>query len=220
MIVFPEKPTDNEPAGRNDAGRRGADSGVVSLRGNHAGSAEASVLPVSTGATLRFLTSVLRARAVVEVGTGSGATALSLLEGMAADGLLTSIDLDPDAQRTARAALTEAGVPGNRTRLITGVAQEVLLRLTEGAYDLVLIDATKPDYSAYLEPGKRLLRPGGTLVFRGIVPDSDLGDPARRNPGTPRTAALHELLRAVHADPSLVPVALPVEDGLLAIART
>lgn len=217
MIVFPEKPTDNEPAGRDNAGRRGADSGVISLGGNHPEGAGTGFLPVSTGATLRFLVSVLRARAVVEVGTGSGATALSLLEGMATDGLLTSIDLDPDAQRRARAAFAEAGIPGNRTRLITGVAQEVLCRLTESAYDLVLVDATKPDYLGYLEPGKRLLRPGGTLVFRGIAPEDGLRDPAWRDS---EAAALHELVRAVRADPSLVPVALPVEDGLLAIART
>lgn len=218
--MLPETPTDNDPAGRDHTERRGADSGVaagssaVSATDGHPASAEPVSLPVSTGAALRFLASVLRARAVVEVGTGSGATALALLEGMAADGVLTSIDHDPDAQRAARAMLAAAGTASNRTRLITGLARQVLSRLTEGAYDLVLVDAARPELPSYLEPGVRLLRPGGVLVFRGVGPDRDRGDTARRD-----TAALRELIRAVHADASLVSVALPVGEGLLATAR-
>ena len=54
------------------------------------------------GAGLRFLAAAIGARAVVEVGTGSGVSGLWLLRGMAVDGVLTSIDVDPEIQRAAR----------------------------------------------------------------------------------------------------------------------
>src|SRR4029078_13363942 len=54
------------------------------------------------GATLCFLAATIGARAVVEVGTGTGVSGLWLLRGMARDGVLTSIDVDPESQRAAR----------------------------------------------------------------------------------------------------------------------
>ncbi|WP_246195525.1 O-methyltransferase [Halopolyspora algeriensis] len=211
--MLPEIPTHNDPAGREHAGDHGADSGEAAVGGEYSGGIGPESLPVSIGAALRFLAAVLQAKAVVEIGTGSGTTALAMLEGMAPDGVLTSIDLDPDAQRVARATLAEAGVAGSRTRLITGVARDVLPRLTEEAYDLVFVDAVKQEYPHYLEVGTRLLRPGGALVFRGVVPDRDPGDPERCH-------AARELTRAVHADTNLVPLVLPIGEGLLTIART
>ncbi|MBA8822949.1 putative O-methyltransferase YrrM [Saccharopolyspora lacisalsi] len=172
-------------------------------------------LPATTEAALRYLTSVLRARAVVEVGTGSGATSLALLEGMHPDGVLTSIDIDPEAQRLARAAFAEAGVPAKRTRLITGLAPQVLPRLAEGAYDLVFVDAAKREYPRYLELGVELLRLGGTMVFTGVLADEP-HDPARRDVDN---LALQELVRAVDEDERLLPAVFPVGAGLLALAR-
>lgn len=210
--MLPEIPTHDGPAGRGHAARHGTGNGAHSDVGERSDGTESESLPVSTGAALRFLAAALRARAVVEIGTGSGATTLAMLEGMVPDGVLTSIDLDPDAQRAVRTTLADAGVPGSRTRLITGVARDVLPRLTEGAYDLVFVDAAKPEYPHYLDPGTRLLRPGGVLVFRGIAPDRDLRGPAR-------CEAARELTQAVHAGTNLIPLALPIGDGLLALTR-
>ncbi|WP_258343001.1 O-methyltransferase [Saccharopolyspora gregorii] len=166
----------------------------------------------SAGAALRFLATVLRAKSVVEVGSGTGASASWLLRGMVPEGVLTSIDIDAAAQHIAREALAAQGVPRSRTRFIAGLAERVLPKLTEGAYDLVFVDAMPAKYPAFLELGAPLLRPGGAIVFAGPV------DAAQRQ--EPRAQALRELTRAVRADESLVPVALPVGDGLLAIART
>src|SRR3954449_4710787 len=63
------------------------------------------------GATLRFLASVLDARAVVEIGTGTGVSGLWLLRGMRPDGVLTSVDTEAEHQRLAKEAFTEAGIP-------------------------------------------------------------------------------------------------------------
>lgn len=168
------------------------------------------------GAALRFLATALRAKAVVEVGTGAGVGALYLLSGMPAAGVLTSIDVEPEHQRAARKAFAEAGVGASRTRLIMGQALDVLPRLTDGAYDLVFVDAAKTEYPKYLEEGVRLLRPGGVIAFDNILWSGRVADPSHRDPDT---AALREVARAVREDDRLVPVILPLGDGLLVAAK-
>ena len=66
------------------------------------------------GAALRFLASVLDARAVVEVGTGTGVSGLWLLRGMRSDGVLTTVDIETEHQRLARETFNDAGVPPQR----------------------------------------------------------------------------------------------------------
>ncbi|RRO15801.1 methyltransferase domain-containing protein [Saccharopolyspora rhizosphaerae] len=162
---------------------------------------------------LRFLAAALRAKAVVEIGTGSGETARWLLRGMLPDGVLTSIDADPANQRVARDALGEEGVAPARTRMITGCAVEVLPRLTEGGYDLVSVGVASSDYPAYLELGVRLLRPGGVIVFAGV----QLGG-QEDNRGALATA-IRSMVKRVQEDEELVPVTLPTGPGLLAAAK-
>ncbi|XVV04739.1 O-methyltransferase [Actinosynnema sp. CA-248983] len=168
------------------------------------------------GAALRFLATALQAKAVVEVGTGAGVGALYLLSGMPAAGVLTSIDIEPEHQRAARKAFAEAGVGASRTRLIMGQALDVLPRLTDAAYDLVFVDAAKTEYPKYLEEGVRLLRPGGVIAFDNILWHGRVVDPSHRDPDT---VALREVARTVREDERLVPVILPLGDGLLVAAK-
>lgn len=170
----------------------------------------------SSGAALRFLASVLRAKAVVEVGTGLGVSGLYLLRGMAPDGVLTSIDLDPEHQALAKRTFTAAGVAPGRTRLIMGRALDVLPRLTDGGYDLLFIDASKPEYPEYHQQGVRLLRPGGVLAFDNILWQGRVADPTRRDPDT---QGMREAARAIREDDRLVPMLLPVGEGLLVAAK-
>ena len=168
------------------------------------------------GAALRFLASALAARSVVEVGTGAGTSGLCLLRGMAPDGILTSIDVEPEHQRAARQAFTDAGFRASRYRLIMGKALEVLPRLTDGAYDLVFVDAAKPEYPRYLEAGVRLLRPGGVIAFDNALWSGRVADPTLRDPSS---SALREVATRVYDNDSLVPLLLPVGDGLLLAVR-
>src|SRR4051794_35157303 len=117
------------------------------------------------GAALRFLASVIEARAVVEGGTGAGGSGLWLLRGVRADGGLTPIDIQAQHQRVAREAVNDDGIPPQRARTIAGAALEVLPRLTDGHYDLVFCDGDKAEYAAYLKEALRLLRPGGIVAF-------------------------------------------------------
>jgi predicted O-methyltransferase YrrM len=174
--------------------------------------------PVSpaAGAALRFLATALQAKAVVEVGTGAGVSGLHLLRGMAPDGVLTSIDVDPEPQGAAKRAFQHAGIAPGRTRLIMGRALDVLPRLTEEAYDLLFVDAAKPEYPSYHEQGVRLLRPGGVIAFGSVLWSGQVANPTRRDA---ETVALRDVARIVRDDDRLVPVLLPLGDGLLVAAK-
>ncbi|MDN5857628.1 MAG: methyltransferase, partial [Pseudonocardia sp.] len=75
----------------------------------------------AVGSALRFLAAAISARAVVEIGTGTGVSGLWLLRGMVADGTLTTIDVEPEHQRAARSAFVAAGNGPSRLRLINGM---------------------------------------------------------------------------------------------------
>ena len=169
----------------------------------------------ATGAVLRLLAAAADAKAVVELGTGAGVSALWLLSGMREDGVLTSVDSEGEHQRLAKQSLTEAGVPSGRARLIPGRALDVLPRLSDGAYDLVFCDAAKSENLDYLGAGVPLLRPGGCIVFAGALGGTKVADPAARDA---ETVGLRDLARAVREDTRLVPAMLPVGPGLLVAA--
>ena len=164
------------------------------------------------GAALRFLASVIEARAVVEVGTGTGVSGLWLLRGMRSDGILTTVDIEAEHQRLARETFTEGGVAPQRARTIAGAALDVLPRLTDGHYDLVFCDGDKTEYGAYLKEALRLLRPGGVVAFDNALWHDRVADPSQRDE---ETVVIRDLGREIAAHESLVPMLLPVGDGLL-----
>lgn len=168
-----------------------------------------------TGAVLRLLAASTRAKTVVELGTGVGVSALWLLRGMREDGVLTSVDSEAEHQRLAKQALSEAGVPSGRARLISGRALEVLPRLSDAAYDLVFCDAARSENADYLDDAVRLLRPGGCVVFAGALAGGKVADPAQRDADT---VALRELAKTVRDDTRLVAAMVPVGTGLLVAA--
>jgi predicted O-methyltransferase YrrM len=168
------------------------------------------------GATLRMLAAALRAKAVVEIGTGAGVSGLWVLRGMRQDGVLTSIDVEAEHQRLARQTFTDAGFPASRVRLINGRALEVLPRLADGSYDLVVVDAAKAEYGEYLAESLRLLRPGGAVAFDNALRGGRVADATARDP---ESVALRELARLVRDHDQLVPAMLPVGDGLLVAVR-
>ena len=152
------------------------------------------------------------ARAVVEIGTGTGVSGVWLLRGMRPDGVLTTVDTEAEHQRLAKQAFSEAGITTQRVRLIPGAALEVLPRLTDGHYDMVFADGDKHEYSAYLDEAMRLLKPGGIVAFDNALWHDRVADPAQRDA---ETVSIRELVRTVAEHDSLVPLLLPVGDGLL-----
>jgi predicted O-methyltransferase YrrM len=169
-----------------------------------------------TGAALRLLAASVDAKAVAEIGTGTGVSGIHLLHGMRPDGVLTTVDSEPDRQQLARTAYREAGFAANRARFIPGRALEVLPRLADGGYDLVFCDGDRLEYPDYLAESLRLLRPGGLVCFEGTFAQGRSMDAAHQEPEVVR---LRELMRSVRDHEALAPVLLPTDDGLLCAVR-
>ncbi len=164
------------------------------LRNARARATEVGVAPIGSGggAALRFLAAVTEARAVVEIGTGTGVSGVWMLRGMRPDGVLTTVDTEAEHQRLAKEAFTEAGIPSQRVRLIPGAALDVLPRLTDGHYDLVFADGDKLEYAAYLDEALRLLKPGGIVAFDNALWHDRVADPAQRDA---ETVSIRELVQ-------------------------
>lgn len=175
---------------------------------------EVGVTPLGAGAgaALSFLAAVLEARSVVEVGTGTGVSGIWLLRGMRPDGVLTTVDVEAEHQRLAKQSFADARFASGRARTIAGAALDVLPRLTDGHYDLVFCDGDKREYGAYLDEALRLLRPGGVVAFDNALWHDRVSDPSQRDD---QTVAIRELGERVAEDEGLLPVLLPVGDGLL-----
>lgn len=173
-------------------------------------------MSAGTGSALRLLSSASGAKAVAEIGTGTGVSGIHLLHGMRPDGVLTTVDIEPERQQFARQAFRAAGFAGNRARVIPGRALDVLPRLADGGYDLVFCDGDRREYIAYLDESLRLLRPGGLICFEGVFAD---GHTVETTPPSGEVRELRELLRTVRESTELVPSLLPVGDGLLCAVK-
>jgi predicted O-methyltransferase YrrM len=192
------------------------DDALIEARRNAAEVGGAAPVSPLTGGVLRFLAAAIGARSVVEIGTGCGTSGIWLLRGMRPMAVLTTVDVEPEHQRLARAAYLNAGFTAGRYRLIGGLALDVLPRLADAAYDMVFCDADRQEYPDYLTGAVRLLRPGGIVVFHATMPGTVAGE---RMPTEAEMTALGELRERVRSSEELVPLLLPVGNGLLCAVR-
>jgi len=162
-----------------------------------------------TGAALRLLAAATRAHAVVEIGTGTGVSGLWLLQGMPADSVLTSVDIEPEHHALARQSFAAAGFGPGRYRLIVATARTMLPRLADDAYDLMFVDGAALDYAFCVEQARRILRPDGLLVVNNAFGDLDLGD-VDEDMGIVR-----EVVDRLRADPQWTATLVPTGAGLV-----
>jgi predicted O-methyltransferase YrrM len=167
------------------------------------------------GAQLAVIAASASATSIIEIGTGAGVSGLWLLAG-APDAVLTSIDSEIDHQQLARANFTAANIPANRARLIAGRALDVLPRMNESSYDLVLIDADPSSVIEYVEHGLRLVRPGGTVIVAHALWRGGVADPANR---AEIVTIFRTLLAEISKSEAVISALSPVGDGLLQITK-
>jgi predicted O-methyltransferase YrrM len=140
--------------------------------------AEAETEPVPivgpvVGRMLYILARAMNARAILELGTATGYSAIFLGRACAANGgRLTTLEIDPAMAERARRNLDRSGAGG----AVEVVCADVLSRLPkmEGPFDMVFMDIEKSDYARALPDCRRLLRPSGLLVADNVAfPDAD-----------------------------------------------
>ncbi|MFP4148385.1 MAG: O-methyltransferase [Nitriliruptoraceae bacterium] len=154
------------------------------------------------GALLRWAVRSIGARAVVEVGAAGGVSGAWIVPELPERGVLTSIEADPHAHGLATDAF-EAMHAGARVRAILGDPERVLDRLSDGAYDLVLLQSTPALSPALLDHANRLLRTGGLLVVRQVAQ------------GGQHAELIALGLQQLAEDERFTTVLLPLDGGLL-----
>ena len=162
------------------------------------------------GRFLQFLVWALRAERVLEIGTYSGYSALSMAAALPDDGELVTCDVWEEANEVAKRYAAESP-HGHKIDFRLGPALETIETL-EGPFDLVFIDADKENYVNYFHATLPLLAERGLIVFDNtlwsgrVVPGHD--------DGSPQTKAFRELNDALASDPRGVVVMLPIRDGV------
>ena len=165
------------------------------------------------GAYLKHLAHILSAQSVVEIGTGSGVGALWVLDGMLSSGTLTSIDDEMEHSNIAKTAFLEADIAPARFRLITNPVLDVMTKLADRAYDLVIYRHDPEDLPFAITEAQRILRSGGVFVIDNFFGGSKVSDPAQRDP---KTVALRETGKSLKNQSEHWVVSLiPSGDGLL-----
>ena len=165
------------------------------------------------GSYLRHLAYTLSAQSVVEVGTGSGVGSLWLLDGMLISGTLTSIDDEMEHTRIARMAFIDADIAPTRYRLITNSVLDVISKLTDRAYDLLIVRHNPEDLAFVIGEAHRILRSGGVLVIDNFFGGGKVCDPAQRDP---KTVSLRDAGKIIKNDTERwVSTLISSGDGLL-----
>ncbi len=169
--------------------------------------------PVSAavGAQIAVITAATAAVNIVEIGTGAGVSGLWLLHG-SPRATLTTIDNEPEHLAAARTAFAEAKIAPARARFITGRAADVLPRMNEASYDIVLVDADAEGVIEYVEHGLRLVRAGGTVLVPRVLAGGAVADPVRRDP---ITSAYRSLIQETQSSPAVLGALSIVGEGLL-----
>jgi caffeoyl-CoA O-methyltransferase len=161
------------------------------------------------GRFLEFLVRLMRAQRVLELGTFTGYSSLSMARGLPEGGRVISCDVDEETTANARRYAEEAGL-ADRIEYRIGPALETIAQL-DGTFDLVFIDADKPNYRNYYEAVLPKLSDNGL-----IVADNALRDGAVLEDGD---EPMKEFNDHVRNDPRVECVLLTVRDGMLLVMK-
>jgi caffeoyl-CoA O-methyltransferase len=161
------------------------------------------------GRFLEFLVRLMRAQRVLELGTFTGYSSLSMARGLPEGGRVISCDVDDETTAIARRYAEEAGL-ADRIEYRTGPALETIAQL-DGTFDLVFIDADKPNYRNYYEAVLPKLSDNGL-----IVADNALRDGRVLEDGDEPMKDFNDHVRN---DPRVQCVLLTVRDGMLLVMK-
>lgn len=168
------------------------------------------------GRLLELLVRMMRPRRVLEIGTFTGYSALSMAAGLDEGAVLDTIEADDELEEFIRSWF-DRSPHGHKIRLHIGSALDVAPQLG-GPYDLVFIDGDKREYPAYYrmllgdDGGKSLVHSGSVLIADNVLWSGKVVEPVARNDR--HTQALLEFNRTIVEDPRVENVIVPLRDGL------
>jgi predicted O-methyltransferase YrrM len=156
---------------------------------------------------------MIRPRVVLEIGTYLGYSALCFAEGLADGGKVITLDVNEETNRVARSFVEQTEYK-DRIEFHLGEALNVIPYLPE-TFDLVFIDADKPNYSNYYDLTFEKIRPGGFIIADNVLWSGKVLDPAKTKTRR-RCTSFNEM---VLADDRVSNVLLPIRDGLMVVCK-
>jgi len=164
------------------------------------------------GRLLSMFSYMIRPRVVLEIGTYLGYSAMCFAEGLADGGKVITLDIQEDTNRVAR-SFVEKSEFADRIEFHLGFAADIIPTLDE-TFDLVFIDADKPNYSNYYDLVFDKVARGGFIIADNVLWSGKVLD----NNKDENTQALHDYNQKILADARVENILLPVRDGLM-VAR-
>ena len=166
------------------------------------------------GRLLEMLVFLARPRLVLEIGTYSGYSALSMARALPDGGRIVTCELDPERADFARRHIDGAG-RGDRIEIRVGPASETIAAL-DGPFDLIFIDADKEGYLDYYEATLPKLSARGLIVVDNVLWSGKVLDPDDQSEDTVAIRAFNDFVRD---DPRVTCVMATVRDGVTLIRR-
>jgi predicted O-methyltransferase YrrM len=169
------------------------------------------------GAFLALLVQMTGARAVIEVGSFTGYSALAMAQALPADGRILALDVSREFTDIARGYWEKAGMEA-KIELRLGPAQaslDKMIAADEGPFDIVFIDADKTGYDGYYEAALKLIRPGGVIALDNMLYSGQVADPKAKG----NAAALAALNAKIHDDSRVDMALTSIGDGLMLVRK-
>ena len=162
------------------------------------------------GRILSMLSKLIAPKSILEIGTYTGYSALCLCEGLHKNGTLHTIDINEELEDFQRKYFEKSNYGdqifqhiGDATKIIPGLNQK---------FDLVFIDADKPNYPTYFNIIIEKMNPGGVILSDNVLWSGKVIEPL--NPKDVSTKAVLEYNKLLVEDSRVETVLLPIRDGL------
>lgn len=168
------------------------------------------------GRVLSMLSHMIRPKLILEIGTYTGYSAICLAEGLADGGKLITIDINAEREEMVRRYISEAGMEESIQHII-GDAYNIVKSLPY-FYDLIFIDADKPNYLRYYELVIERTHPGAYILIDNILWSGKVVD-EKELARDKDTQLLHGLNEHIRQDTRVEHVLLPVRDGLMVLRK-
>ena len=172
------------------------------------------IVDAEVGALLQVLARAVGANRILEIGTCIGYSGIWLARALPDEGMLLTMEMDPERARVARANFERAGV-GGRASVIVGDAQRMIAKVS-GPFDLIFQDGDKHLYTPLLDRLHALLRPGGVLVTDNVLWNGEVVPGFTDHPqrDASETRAIAEYNERLNSHPGFMTATIPLRDGL------
>lgn len=162
------------------------------------------------GRVLSMISKLVNPKTILELGTFTGYATLCLAEGLQKNGLIHTIDINEELETIQNKYFEKSGY---RNQIIQHVGDAIdIIPTIDLKFDLVFIDADKPNYVNYFDLVIEKLNPGGIIISDNVLWHGKVIEPL--NEKDISTKVLLDYNTILKKDPSIESVLLPIRDGL------